>query len=190
MVSIIFGRLTYKEKNVVTIMTNGGVGYEVTVAPLLVLSYAIGQEVTLQTHLKVSDSAQELFGFATTKEKEFFKILMTVSGVGPKTAMNILSLGSADAIQSAIARGDLAYLTGVAGLGKKTAERLVVELKGKVGMQNAELRMQNDGGVLGEVVDGLTALGYSAEEARGAVEGLPDKGTTEELLRLALRKMK
>ncbi len=172
-------------------MTSGGVGYQVVMQPLKVLSATIGTEVTLYTYLKVSDSALDLFGFETSSEKDFFTLLMTVSGVGPKTAMNIISLGSVEDLGGAIGRGDVKYLTAVAGLGKKTAERLVVELKGKIGGKGEGSSVQGVSGILGEVIDALESMGYSREEAKLAIEDLEvgDK-STEEVLRMALRQMK
>jgi Holliday junction DNA helicase RuvA len=105
--------------------------------------------------------------------------------------MNILSLGSVEDIGGAIGRGDVKYLTAVAGLGKKTAERLVVELKGKIGARNEGTSVQGESGILGEVIDALESMGYSREEAKGAIDGMETAGkSTEEVLRMALRHMK
>lgn len=186
MISYIQGTVVYKSKQSITILTSGGIGYEVYLSPLQVAAQAIGSEAALYTYLKVSDSDLQLFGFVTIEQKAFFTLLLTVSGVGPKTAQNILSLGSHDDIEAAIARGDVKYLTGVSGLGKKTAERLVVELKGKLG--NNEIGKYGDSSMLGEVVDALVSMGYSREEARGAIESI-DSGITktEDALKLALK---
>ena len=145
----------------------------------------------MYTYLKVSDQALDLYGFETIDEREFFELLMTVSGVGPKSAMHIMSLGSMMEIKAAIARGDAAQLSNVQGIGRKTAERLVVELKGKVSGQRSAVSGQPDSEMLGEVIEALVGLGYGREEARMVAQRLPAAGkTTEELLRLALREMR
>ncbi|OGH69900.1 MAG: hypothetical protein A3C90_01560, partial [Candidatus Magasanikbacteria bacterium RIFCSPHIGHO2_02_FULL_51_14] len=148
----------------------------------------IGSEVEMPAYLKVSDTGMQLFGFQSNDERIFFQLLITVSGVGPKTAMHILSLGSLDNIQSAISRSDVAYLTAVQGIGKKTAERVVVELKSKVTSHKTHTTSQGDGTTLGEAIDGLVALGYSKDEARDAVHGIATDGkSTETILREALK---
>ncbi len=177
-------------KQRLVIMTPGGVGYDVLVSAAMLAGCSIGQEIEIHTYLKVGQDAMDLYGFAGDLEREFFMLLLTVSGVGPKTAMSILSLGSIDKIQSAIGRGDLAYLTGVSGLGKKTAERLVVELKSKIvsGSGGASGQVSD---VLVEVIEGLVGMGYDRGVAKDVVTSLEagDK-STEALLREALRKIK
>ena len=173
------------------VMTVSGLGYEIHVGSGQVVRWSGGQVVTLYTYLKVSDQALDLYGFETIDEREFFELLMTVSGVGPKSAMHIMSLGSMMEIKAAIARGDAAQLSNVQGIGRKTAERLVVELKGKVSGQRSAVSGQPDSEALGEVIEALVGLGYGREEARMVAQRLPAAGkTTEELLRLALREMR
>lgn len=171
------------------VMTASGVGYNVNVQANKLLIWQVGDEIFVHTYLKVSDQAMDLYGFESTEEKEFFELLLTVSGVGPKAAMRVLSLGSIVEIKNAIARGDTQYLTAVQGMGKKTAERLCVELKSKIKEQGEGGKMQGVGSqVLGEVVDGLVALGYSSNQAREKVESVDAVGkTTEEILRLVLK---
>lgn len=187
MISILSGTIHAKGKDGLVIMTPGGVGYAVRITPLHLVDCHVGQDISLFTHLKVTDQSHELFGFTTAEERTFFSLLLTVSGVGPKSAMNVLSLGSLDQIQDAIARQDVKYLTAVQGMGKKTAERLVVELRSKVCDQRSAISDQ-EGEALGEVVEGLVALGYGKDEAREVVRQLEggDK-TSEQLLREALQ---
>ena len=141
--------------------------------------------------MKVSDQAIELYGLETAEEREFFELLMNVSGVGPKAAMKVLSLGTLSEIQSAIARGDVKYLTAVQGMGTKTAERLVVELKSKV--QSPKFKVGDSGAseTIAEVIEALVGLGYTRDEARSIVTQIDttDK-STEELLKLALQHKK
>lgn len=191
MIAFIRGTILGKGKDHLVVETSGGVGYEIKMTLLQLSKFSLGQSVGLHTYLKVSDSAQDLYGFETTEEKSFFELLMTVSGVGPKSAMNILSLGNISQIQSAIARGDVTYLTSVQGLGKKTAERLVVELKNKItgSLENISSSNSVESTILAEVIDGLMAMGYSREEAKEKVKGLEVKDlSTAQLLKIALKK--
>lgn len=190
MISRLKGIIELVNKDSVVLMTAGGVGYEVK-GKMPKAKGKIGDEVLLHTYLKVSEQALELYGFETGEEREFFALLLGVSGVGPKAALRILSLGSLAEIQAAIGRGDTAYLSSVQGIGQKTAARLVVELKSKI----LNLKSKIDGGsanvdgqILSEVIEALTAMGYERDEAKRVVQGLESEGrSTEELLRLALR---
>lgn len=186
MISYISGSILSKSKHSLTVMTAGGVGYEIAMTPLRLVGFGIGQEIELFTYLRVTDQAHDLYGFVTAEERQFFSLLMTVSGVGPKTALNVLSLGSIDHIKDAIARGDVKYLTAVQGLGKKTAERLVVELKSKVGL--ATETGEQEGGIMGDAIDALVSLGYSKDEARAVVQKIDAAdATSEQILREALK---
>ena len=190
MISLIKGKIININKNTAIIMTTAGLGYDVCLTPIYATSLQVNQEIELFTYLKVSETALELYGFKNIDEKEFFILLLSVSGIGPKGAMNVLALGSIEQIQSAISRGDVAYLTQVKGMGKKTAERAVVELKTKLKNKNLNIKNNNiDGSILSEVLDGLVAMGYSKDEAKQYIAGLETKGkTTEELLREILKK--
>lgn len=192
MIGLVTGTLLEKNNTTLLVETSGGVAYEIMVTPARATEFLVGASARLYTYLKVSDSAQELFGFGTTVERDFFRLLLTVSGIGPKSALTILGLGSIESIQAAIARGDIAYLTGVQGMGKKTAERVVVELKAKLkGVPNGERELPAGAtDVLGDVIDGLVAMGYSAGEARQAAQSLSVVGkTSEQLLREVLQKL-
>lgn len=191
MIALLSGVVVEKTSTSILIETSGGIGYEVTMTSADALSIEVGHKLRVYTHLKVSDSAQELFGFKNTAARDFFKILLSVSGIGPKSALNILSLGEIEHIQSAIARGDVKYLTAVQGMGKKTAERLVVELKNKFtvrGNSSESVIGAIDSGPVGEAVEALVSMGYSQAEARDAVQSLnADNKSSEALLREALR---
>lgn len=192
MISLLSGTIHSKTPDTLTLLTPGGVGYAVRVSPVFAAESAVGSECSLYTYLKVSDSALDLYGFTSVPDRTFFELLLTVKGVGPKSAMNILSLGSMHDIQDAIARGDAKYLSSVQGLGKKTAERLCVELKSKVQITTLKHAAGNaqDGNVLADVVDALVGLGYTAEDAREAVKQLDTaEKTVEQLIREALQMM-
>lgn len=188
MIAILAGTVLEKYNNKLLIMVNGGVGYEVSVSAPLFLDSEKGTDVLLYTYLKSSDSGMELFGFKDSEEKSFFEMLITVSGVGPRGALNIMSLGSITEIKDAIGRSDVAYLTQVSGIGRRTAERVTVELKEKVGVR--EDAQENLGEALGEMIDALTGLGYTKEQARAIAKTMDAAGkTTEELLKIALREL-
>jgi Holliday junction DNA helicase RuvA len=192
MISIIQGKVIAKNNNELVIMTPGGVGYRVMASPNALSGALTGSELTINTYLSVKEDALDLFGFASLAEKELFKNFLTVSGVGPKTALHLLELGSAEEITLAIGRSDVEYLTKVSGIGKKTAERIVVELKEKVakGMSEAGVKIAQ-GDTMGDVIDALVTLGYSAIQARDVVKKIDATGkNSEQLLREALQKIK
>lgn len=187
MISYLAGKIINKNNNKITVLTTAGVGYELNLPPFLFLELKNEQEISMHVYLAVRENALELYGFQNLEQKDLFMKLLDVNGIGPKSALHLLSLGTVEEISSAIARGDVAYLTKVSGVGKRTAERIVVELKSKMGervMGNGE----QDSGQLGEVVDALVSLGYSKEEARETVKTLDavDK-TSEELLKQAFK---
>lgn len=193
MIAFLSGTIFQRNNSSIIVLVHDSVGYEVTMSPRVIAGYTVGTGIRIYTYLKVSENAQDLYGFETPEEKEFFELLMTVSGIGPKSAMNILSLGSREDIQAAISRGDVKYLTGVQGMGKKTAERLVVELKGKITVTSGVQKEKNSdsGGsdMLSDVIEGLMALGYSREESKKMLEDIDTTGKTpEELLKQALTK--
>lgn len=184
---MIIGQVVTIKKGFLHILTQTGIGYKVNITNSFLCDLCEGQEIKIYTYLKVSENALDLYGFKTLEDKEFFEMLISVKGIGPKGALNILGLGSILEIKKAINRGDVNYLTQVSGIGKKTAERLVVELKNKT-QSNEEEMIFAKGNVLGEVVDGLVTMGYSREEAREAIKGIEniDK-TTEELMKIVLK---
>ncbi len=188
MISYLTGKIIDKNNNKITVLTNSGVGYEISLPPFLFLELKKDNEVGLPVYLAVRENALELYGFEDLDQKDLFMKLLDVNGIGPKSALHLLSLGTVEEISSAIARGDVGYLTKVSGVGKKTAERIVVELKNKV--QSSELRVQSEGVSenLGEVIDALVSLGYTKEDARITVRSLNGEGkTSEELLKQAFK---
>lgn len=174
----------------------GGVGYELLVSSSTLRKLPAKEgEVELHAYLHVRDDTLQLFGFGTPAEKELFELLISVSGVGPKVALAVLSAFSADDLRKAIATEDVALISSVPGIGKKTAQRLVLELKEKMG-GSAELGEAVLVGVSQstyvEARDALTGLGYSAVEAKRALDGYDGDGTepsTEELVKYALNNL-
>lgn len=190
MISYITGTIHSTSKDSIVVFTNGGVGYEVQLTPVRAMEQRVGTSIELHTYLRITDSSHTLYGFFSTTEKDFFELLISVSGVGPKSAMNILALGSIDEISAAIARKDVKYLTAVQGMGKKTAERLVVELKHKVAAVSIASDDDIDGTVMSEVIDALVAMGYGKSEAVETVKQLDTKDKkTEVVLKEALKSL-
>lgn len=152
-----------------------GVGYEVDVPMSTFFNLpASGERVTLLTHFVVREDAQILFGFLTASERETFRLLVKISGVGPRTALSILSGLSVTELAQAVTAQETARLVKVPGIGKKTAERLLLELKGKVGADLPMVGGQapvSDGQA--DILQALVALGYSEREAQAAVKPLP-----------------
>lgn len=189
MISVVVGSVIEKNSNKLTVLTAGGVGYEIMVNNNSAKTWQMGEDAKVLTYLAVRENALELYGFANNQEKQLFEKFLLVSGIGPKTALHLLSLGSVQEISAAISRGDLAYLTKVSGIGKKTAERILVELKSKMATDATGLGEFE--GVLADVIEGLGALGYSVAEARSAVKDLDATGkTSEQLLKEALQRIK
>ncbi len=191
MISLLVGEVIGNQNGEVEILTTGGVGYKIFASLTAQKTWLVGKNVRVMTYLSVRENSQDLFGFVDVVEKNLFVRLLDVNGVGPKTALHILSLGSASEISTAINRGDVGYLTKVSGIGKKTAERIVVELKNKMTSASPDHLGVEDNQVVGDVVDGLMAMGYTAQQARDVVKKLDANGkTSEQLLRLALQMVK
>ena len=164
-----------------------GVGYEIDV-PMSTF-YPLprtGEEVMLLTHLVVREDAHLLYGFLTAAERTAFRQLLKISGVGPKVALAVLSGLSVDDLAAAVTNGDAGRLTKVPGIGKKTAERLVLELRDKVPKVAGAARAESpDGG--GDVIGALLGLGYNEREAQAAVKQLPADLQLADAIRQALR---
>lgn len=170
------------------VVTVGGIGFKVFAPATLLAQVRPGEPLALHTYLHVREQEMTLYGFADEDELGLFELLLTVSGVGPKLALTMLSAMSVDALRLAIGQEQPGVLARIPGIGKKTAEKIVLELKDKVKMAEGlppELAALSEADA--EVIDALTALGYSIVEAQRAVQGLPrDVKDVEERLRLAL----
>ena len=169
----------------------GGIGLRLLVpASTLARLGGVGDEVSLQTHLYVREDNLSLYGFATAEERELFELLMTVSGVGPRLGLALLSGAPVDSLRVAIATGNADTLTGIPGIGRKLAARIVLELKGKVDARGAMAAPALAGAAAdSEVLAALTGLGYSAADALRAIQSLPqgENLSVEERIVLALR---
>lgn len=184
MLSYISGKILAKRENYLMVVNNG-LGYKIFVAPKIIAD--LGETAELYLYQQVKEDGTALFGFKTLAELEFFELLLSVSGVGPKSALAILSLANVEELKSAIANSDVAILTRVSGIGQKTAERLVLELRNKVDYL-APLDGLNASQSRSEELEALVSLGYSASQAREAL-GQVDKAITDsgERIKTALR---
>ena len=199
MISFLEGKLVESLPTQVTVDVNG-VGYEVLI-PLSSFDKlpSPGNSVKLLTHLAVREDAHVLYGFMTSPEREMFRLLInTVSGIGPKLALNVLSGMNVTALRGAVANGDVKALSQISGVGKKTAERIVVELKDKIGAAgaweaaSAQRALSASDQKVNDAVLALIALGFKQVEAheslRGALSLLGEKATVEDLVRACLKK--
>lgn len=190
MIGRITGILVEKRPPQIVVSCNG-VGYEIDV-PMSTF-YPLprtGEEVTLLTHLVVREDAHLLYGFLTAPERAAFRQLLRISGVGPKVALAVLSGLSVEDLAAAVAREDAARLTKVPGVGRKTAERLVLELRDKLPGTVGGARGEAPGGPAGgDVADALLALGYNEREAQAAVKQLPAGLPLADAIRQALRNL-
>ena len=170
----------------------GGVGLKITATPATLATLRTGEEAVLDTTLVVREDSLTLFGFADAQARELFGLLQTVSGIGPRIAMATLAVLDPNQLRAALGEGAVAVLTQVPGIGRKGAERLIVELRDKVGALSAvtaESVTTGNGAVRGSVVEALTGLGFVAKQAEQAVDGvLAENGTadTATVLRKAL----
>lgn len=152
-----------------------GIGYKVYCAVDTLASLHVDDEVSLHTYLAVREDALDLYGFYSSEEKNFFELLISVSGIGPRSALGILSVTTVDTLKKAIGTGDTSYLTKVSGIGRKTAEKVVLELRDKL---RANVDMKETPHALraeSDVIEALKSLGYSQNEARDALKQVPDE---------------
>jgi len=189
MIAFLTGTVKYKNNRSLVLEVNN-VGYEIFVSAALLEKLKPEEKITFYTHLHVREDAMELYGFATVEEKAFFDLLISVSGVGPKSALSVLSLAKTEEIKKAILRDDPSLLRKVSGIGQKTAERIVVELKNKldqlpVGKEKIDLSVADAG-----AFDALMSLGYSPSEVREALRQIaPEIKDENEIIKQALKKM-
>jgi len=189
MIGRISGRLAAKHPPQILVDVNG-VGYEIDV-PMSTLYQlpATGEAVSLYTHLIVREDAHQLYGFATEEERHVFRQLLRISGVGARTALAVLSGMSVAELQQAVAAQESSRLTKVPGIGKKTAERLLLELRDKLGGVTAAPAGPSAAGQSGDIVNALLALGYNDREAQWAVSQLPPGVGVTDGIRQALRSL-
>ncbi|GMU73820.1 MAG: Holliday junction ATP-dependent DNA helicase RuvA [Candidatus Campbellbacteria bacterium] len=172
MISHIQGAALHTEPGLVVVEANG-VGYAVHVARDTAAKVRIGDAVSLWTYLSVRENAMDLFGFSDRDELAFFEMLLSVPGIGPRSALAVLSLATPEVLKKAIAEENVTYLTKVSGIGKKTAERIVVTLKDRLDGHVASGELGDDA----DVIEVLVSLGYSQAQARDAVKKIDTEKT-------------
>lgn len=172
MIAYLHGEIIHSTDKFIIINT-GSVGYRVSVTPEALLDCKSGVEISLFIYTAVRENSIDLFGFQTVEELSFFELLLDVSGIGPRSALGIIALAPIETIKRAIATGDVSYLNKVSGIGRKTAEKIVIELRDKLqmfkGKNGDSLRDE------GDVIEALKSLGYSQSEARDALKQVPSE---------------
>ena len=187
MIGSIKGKIILKAGKFLIVETNSGVGYKVSVSPdTLSKAKKAGDEIFLFVHTHVREDILDLYGFSNLEELEFFEMLINVSGIGPKGALAILSVASIATLKKAIGAGDISYLIKVSGIGKKTAEKIVIELRDKVVNETSEKGGDSLQGEL-DVLEALKSLGYSQNEAREALKKVSPEANTNTKIREALK---
>jgi Holliday junction DNA helicase RuvA len=186
MISQLLGTIVHKDGRYV-VLDVGGVGYKIFAAADTIEKSPASGPVRFWTHLAVREDAMDLYGFLSKEELEFFEMLISISGIGPKSALSILNLASIPTLKKAIASGDSTYLTKVSGIGKKNAEKIVLELKDKL-VFSAEETEHASRSYESDSLEALKALGYSEREARDALKKVPEEITdTSECVKYALK---
>ena len=191
MIAHVFGKVAEKFNSSLVIDVHG-VGYEVSVATNDFDAVILDQEVKFYTYHHVREQSEELFGFSSLAAKKLFEMLITVQGVGPKAALAILSLGDAEQVRNAIANADSGFVQKATGVGKKTAERVVVDLSDKVGLPThygrTETPLQTELNTSDEALEALMALGYTLADATKALENVDVNLPTSQRVTEALKR--
>ncbi len=182
MIASLRGKITAEKDKYVVLETNG-VGYKVYTLLENLLPIKKGEEVFFYIYTHIREDAFDLYGFLEEKEMNFFEMLLSISGIGPKSALGILSVASIETLKKAISQNDIAYLTKISGIGRKTAERIVIELRDKVG------KMANDNSLSEEIdtLEALKTLGYTQKDALEALKEVADIKDTNQKIRGALK---
>lgn len=186
MIGYLQGTVIFKDSHILLINV-GGVGYKVFTPLSVITSINLNDKLSVFTFTHVKDDAIELYGFPTQKDLLFFELLLGVSGVGPKTALSVFGRGKLSQIKEAVVKGDVDFFMAVPRLGRKNAQKIIIELRPKLGSL-AELDLTVEGSESKELIDALKSLGYDREEAKEAYKSIKDlEGTTEQKLRQALK---
>jgi Holliday junction DNA helicase RuvA len=190
MIATLKGEITEKSNDTV-VLECGGIGYGLYVTFEDFGALEKGSSVKLYVHEHIRENAHDLFGFRSPETKALFEQLLSVNGVGPKMALAILSIANTAQVKQAIAAGDTKFISQAVGVGKRVAERVVVDLKDKVGLISSEdatgFLAVPSGNPNDEALQGLVALGYSVQDAAEALKGIDPKLSTEERIKQALK---
>lgn len=191
MIATLSGVVSEKLSDVVVLDVNG-IGYGVNVTAEDYANLVVGEEAKVYVYEHIREQSHDLFGFLGKETQALFEQLLSVNGVGPKMALNMLSVGSSAGVKQAIASGDVSYIQQANGVGKRLAERVVVDLKDKVGLVGVDLEatglLQSEGALnQDEAAAALIALGYSANDAALALHKIDPKLSTEDRIKQALK---
>lgn len=192
MIATLTGTVAEKIADIVVLDVRG-VGYGLLVTNEDYGNLATGTQAKLYVYEHIREQAHDLFGFISLDTKALFEQLLGVNGVGPKMVLNVLSIGSSNDVRAAIANGDTKFIQGAQGVGKRVAERIVVDLKDKVGLEGVDLQttgmLQGEASVRNdEAVDALVSLGFTVADASAALSQVPTDIPTEERIKLALKR--
>ena len=182
MIGSIKGKIIFKTDRFLIVET-GGVGYKINVSPDSLLMFKLNEDTLIWTHTHVREDSLELFGFKNREELEFFEMLINVSGIGPRSALTILSIASIQTLKKAISSNDIAYLTKISGIGRKTAEKIVIELRDKIGEEKSDGSLQYEL----DALEALKSLGYTQSEAREALKKVSADSDTNAKIKEALK---
>ncbi len=155
------------------ILNTGNIGYKVSVTPEIISLCKNEEQIALFIHTSVRENSIDLFGFQNSEELSFFELLLDVSGIGPRSALGIIGLAPIHTIKRAIATGDVSYLNKVSGIGKKTAEKIIIELRDKLQSYKQDSDTPSTLREEGDLLEALKSLGYSQNEARDALKNIP-----------------
>ncbi len=186
MISYLKGTIKLKEKDF-TVVVTGDIGYKVFVVERDLFKLQIGDVAEFFTYHYIREDDMRLYGFTSRRDQEMFELLFSVTGIGPKSAMGILNAATTDSIAAAIGQSDTSLLTKVSGVGKRTAERVILELAGKVEQFGVEVKSTEG---LSDAIEGLMSLGYSRGQALEALKNVPENITDPaEKIRQALKSL-
>ncbi len=175
MIEQLTGKITYKSANY-AILNVSGIGYKVFTTPDVLAKVGVAEQ-TLWTHLAVRENSLDLYGFLAQSDLKFFELLLSISGIGPKSALGVLATADTETLKNAISTADTGYLTKVSGIGKKSADRIIIELKDKVGKVQSSNFLKEDA----DALDVLVSMGYQTSDVREVLKSLPCtlKGTSK-----------
>lgn len=187
MIAFLKGIVQNKGLNYLILFTTSGVGYKVYVPADLITSVIIDKPISLFTHTHVKEDLLDLYGFYSQEDLSMFELFLGVSGIGPKTALNIFSNGKLPKIKEAIVKGDVEFFMTVPRLGRKNAQKIIIELRSKLGSLG-DLDLTAEGGENKEIVDALKTFGFSTSEAKDAMKFIKDvEGDTSTKIKSALK---
>ena len=191
MIAHIIGKITEKFQNLVIVDVHG-VGYELTISAHDAETVNVDSETKFYTHHSVRENGEDLYGFTSLAAKKLFEMLISVNGIGPKAAMSILSLSTPEEVRNAIANDDIAFISKASGVGKKSAERVIVDLRDKVGLpshygRSEAYQIKAEKPPTDEALDALIALGFPLQEATTALADVDPTLPVEERVRQALK---